>query len=640
MATSEATRTHDSERPWIEPLEAYRQLRAAGLHPQLLEGLGAHPEARRAYIALGAAVQLEVRGNTLTATEGTQRSKRHDVLPALREWTSKYSAQKSEHGVFTGGWIGFVGYEFLHHLEPTLPARSATTPDLCMWLCRDVLVFDRATKRVQLLCHDLPGELEADARAEATLRALESPPAPPPHSAPSNPPTPNGAWATSLDQASFKAATARLVELVASGDLFQANLATRFQTPCTDDPTDLFSRLAEANPSPYMALLDGGDWQIVSCSPEQLFAVEDGVLRARPIAGTRPRGQTAAADEAHEQELLSDPKEQAEHTMLVDLLRNDVAKVAMPGTVRVPERMSVERYRHVMHLVSRVEGTVRPDTGFVDWLAALFPGGTITGAPKHRACLRIAEAEPVARGPYTGSAGWIGWNGDAHWNILIRTLVLEAGHATVHAGSGIVAESDPEREWLEAGHKAQALLEAATGGDQGGGNRTRIGEVTRHGSWNPPPIPPGPPFAARVLLVDNYDSFTYNLADYLASLGAKVQVVRNDEDWMGALAAHAATHIVLSPGPGRPEDSGATLEIAHAVARGNLNLPVLGVCLGHQALALAAGGTVDVGHAVHGKTGTITHQNSRLTECLPSPIPVGRYHSLVVRRDSLPDSWK
>ncbi len=645
MATNEPVVAFNEPLTWIEPLAAYRHLKSAGFEPQLLEGLGLHPEARRAYIALAPAATLEVRGGTFAATTPSETTERTDVLAALREWTSAYTGSQTpgpngtDPSLFTGGWVGFVGYEFLHHFEPTLPVRAASTPDLWLALCRDVLVFDRGDKTIRLLCHDLPGESDAKARGHATLEVLAQMPDADssPSTATASPSEPH--WETSLNQAEFEAAAKRIVDLVHDGDLFQANIATRFKTPSTNYPADLFERLATANPSPYMALIDGGPWQIVSCSPEQLFAVEQGVIRARPIAGTRPRGIDSASDEANEQDLVTDPKEQAEHTMLVDLLRNDLAKVCAPGTVQVPERMSVERYRHVMHLVSRVEGQLRQGTDFVDWLGALFPGGTITGAPKHRACLRIAESEPVARGPYTGSAGMIHWNGDAHWNILIRTLVLEAGQATVHAGSGIVAESNPTREWHEAGHKAQALLEAATGGDRGAGNRTRVGEVTGRSSWAPPAAP-DPVEDARVLLIDNYDSFTYNLADYLGHLGANVTVIRNDEDWLGALATTQATHIVLSPGPGRPEESGATLDIATAAMRGELTLPILGVCLGHQALALAAGGSVRVGKAVHGKAATLDHHEGRLLGGLDAPVTVGRYHSLVVAPGTLPDDWK
>jgi anthranilate synthase/aminodeoxychorismate synthase-like glutamine amidotransferase len=334
-----------------------------------------------------------------------------------------------------------------------------------------------------------------------------------------------------------------------------------------------------------------------------------------------------------EQELLRDEKEKAEHTMLVDLVRNDVARVSKGGTVTVPERMSVERYRHVMHLVSRIEGEVRDGVQALDCLAALFPGGTITGAPKHRACLRIHGLEPVPRGAYTGSAGYISWSGNAHFNILIRTLVLQGGVATVHAGSGIVADSDPAREWKEATRKAQALLEAAQGIDSGAGSRVAIGRVTPHGSWRPQR--PSRLVRARVLLVDNYDSFVHNLADYCQALGSDVRVVRNDADWRLAVSSFQPTHLILGPGPGWPAAAGCTEVVVREMGG---RLPILGICLGHQAIAEASGGVVATGTPVHGKVADVLHDGAGLFAGLPSPFTATRYHSLHTPADGLPAS--
>jgi anthranilate synthase/aminodeoxychorismate synthase-like glutamine amidotransferase len=237
----------------------------------------------------------------------------------------------------------------------------------------------------------------------------------------------------------------------------------------------------------------------------------------------------------------------------------------------------------------------------------------------------------VPRGPYTGSAGYLHLCGDAHWNILIRTVVIQDGLARVHAGSGIVADSVPAREWREAGAKAQALLEAATGQSQPSGNATRLGEVTLHGAWRPPVASRRQ--HARILLVDNYDSFVHNLADYCAAAGAEVLVVRNDADLEAALAAHQATHVILGPGPGWPKDSGITLQAARGLVG---RLPMLGVCLGHQALAQAHGGAVHIGPAVHGKTSPIHHNGDALLAHLADPFAATRYHSLHV---TPPPGW-
>ena len=236
--------------------------------------------------------------------------------------------------------------------------------------------------------------------------------------------------------------------------------------------------------------------------------------------------------------------------------------------------------------------------------------------------MRIEEAEPVPRGPYTGSAGFLSWSHNAHWNILIRTLVLKDGHARVHAGSGIVADSVPEHEWHEAGRKARSLLRA------GGTPRADAGTVRTFGTWEPPTA--SQQVDARVLLIDNYDSFVHNLADYAALCGATVQVMRNDEDLEAIAATFRPTHLILGPGPGWPGDSGATLEAARQLDR----WPMLGVCLGHQAMAHVHGGAVRVSPPVHGKTAPILH-DERLFAHLPSPFTATRYHSLVV--DAPPD---
>ena len=335
-----------------------------------------------------------------------------------------------------------------------------------------------------------------------------------------------------------------------------------------------------------------------------------------------------------ERDLLEDAKERAEHMMLVDLVRNDLARIAAPGTVRVAESMSVERYRHVMHLASRVEAELRPGTGLADWLAALFPGGTVTGAPKVRATQRILETEPVPRGPYTGSAGYLGWSGNARFDILIRGLVIHDGVVDVSAGSGIVADSDPEREWKEADRKARAMLDAATGAPMGG-SPGRLGQVTRHGSWDPPRAS-RQRSADRILLIDNFDSFVHNISDYCAVLGATTRVVRNDADWRAVVASFVPTHVVISPGPGWPVEAGCSMELAREL---DGRLPLLGICLGHQVIAHVAGGSVSVHRTgpSHGKTDLVLHQGAGLFAGLPSPLRVARYHSLVVA--DLGDDW-
>ncbi|MES2156128.1 MAG: chorismate-binding protein [bacterium] len=621
---------------WQEPLDAYRRVRAAGLHPFLLDGAGAHPDARYAFLALRPLVEARISGRDIEErwTGGAMEFLQEEPLGYLRRLAERFAVLEREDAPFTGGIVGLFGFGFARAVEPSLPlgADPGGAPDALLWVCPDALVFDRRERTLRIFCADVDGDVAVCDAHLANLRGILDRPLPPVGAQARAGGT---SWSTSLDKAGFECEVRGLRGLIHEGDLFQANLATRFSAPCVTDPADLFAALLASNPSPYMALVEARDVAVVSGSPELLFSVQGGVISSRPIAGTRKRG-IGAADEAMARELRRDAKEQAEHTMLVDLVRNDVARVSRPGTVCATETASVERYSHVMHLASRVEGQVRSGTGFADWLAALFPGGTVTGAPKVRAVQRILEAEPVARGFYTGSAGYLSWSQNAAWNILIRTMQIKDGVAHVHAGSGIVADSDPSREWREAGRKAQALLDAATG-PPSTHDAGRLGDVESHGAWSPP-HQAARHGGKRVLLVDNYDSFVHNLADYVATLGATVHVVRNDGPWRQVVAAFRPTHVILSPGPGWPDGAGCTLEVARELSG---ILPILGVCLGHQAIGQGSGARVQVhpNGPVHGKADKILHTGAGLFAGLPSPIEAARYHSLVVDPQTVGPDW-
>lgn len=262
---------------------------------------------------------------------------------------------------------------------------------------------------------------------------------------------------TSMSKGQFQQAVRRIQDYIAQGDVFQVNLSLRQSLPVDATPERLYEWLRHVNPSPYMGMLRTPDFALVSASPELLVKLDGGKLRARPIAGTRRRGRTAEDDREMEEELRSSEKERAEHVMLVDLERNDLGRVAAYGTVKVPELLTVERYSHVMHLVSQVEARLAPGKDALDVVAAMFPGGTITGAPKIRTMEIIEEMEPVRRGPYTGSMGWIDYAGNMEFNIIIRTMVCKDGNCHIQAGAGIVIDSDPEREFHECLNKAKAL---------------------------------------------------------------------------------------------------------------------------------------------------------------------------------------
>ncbi len=341
------------------------------------------------------------------------------------------------------GWFGAIAYDV--GLPPL--ARRAEPP-----LEQPLVDLFRPTNRIIERCSGAPECRGPEARdrwaAAVRLGATRAPRRRPPPRA-----------TRSFDQGGFERAACGALEYIRAGDIYQVNLSVAEVLPVHEPPLAVYRRLREINPSPWMGYADFGAWQLVCGSPELLVEVWQGVARARPIAGTRKKTGETAADAAMRRELLGDAKEAAEHVMLVDLARNDLGRVAAYGSVRVPELATVEEYSHVMHLVSDVRGALAPGTGALAVLRAMFPGGTITGAPKIRAMEIIAELEPCARGMYTGALGW--WeHGCGQWNILIRSAVVRGSRAVIQAGAGIVADSDPGREWKESLRKAAALRAA------------------------------------------------------------------------------------------------------------------------------------------------------------------------------------
>ncbi|RTR27506.1 chorismate-binding protein [Deinococcus radiophilus] len=434
----------------------------------------------------------------------------------------------------------------------------------------------------------------------------------------------------SADDLDYRAGVRTIQELIRAGEVYQVNLSRGVSAPAQGDPLEAYLRLRAENPSPFMAYLETEGSVVVSVSPERLVDWQPGPdglnISARPIAGTRRRGDTPAEDAALEAELRADPKERAEHTMLVDLVRHDLGRVAASGSVRVPDLMLVERYSHVMHLVSEVAAQAQGGLSVRDLLAATFPGGTITGAPKERVMEAIADLEPHPRRWYTGSVGRVSGQG-ADFNILIRTADFQRSgdgwRVTVRAGGGTVIDSDPDNEGEETVHKAQALLGVLAGLP---GRRAQPPAPPVSGrDWRPPPPPTAPPL--RVLLLDNRDSFTMNLAHDLLALGAQVEVRSQDED-AAALLATRPDAVMIGPGPGTPQTSGCTLELTRRSLQGGV--PLLGVCLGHQALGEVLGGAVVRGQPVHGRPEAMQHSGAGLWAGIPQGAEFGRYHSLVV----------
>ncbi|MDZ4348062.1 MAG: anthranilate synthase component I [Xanthomonadaceae bacterium] len=458
------------------PLSVYLKL-ADGPQTYLFESVeGGETWGRHSIIGLPARRSYTFRGNRLEVRDFGELVETRDVADPLGE----VERLRAAHSVpridglpaFTGGLVGYFGFECIGYIEPRLAGAlpdgrvlpdQLDTPDIFLMLSEEVAVFDNLKGRLYLIVHADPSEPQAWARAQRRLDALvyrlrHGGAGYPDVLAPDA--LSEADFVSGFTREGFIAAVEKSKDYIRAGDVFQVVLSQRLSVPFKARPVDVYRALRALNPSPYMYFLDLADLQVVGSSPEILTRLQDGVVTVRPIAGTRPRGATPEADAALEAELLADPKERAEHLMLIDLGRNDVGRIAEPGSVHLGERFVIERYSHVMHIVSEVTGQLRPGLSYADVLKASFPAGTVSGAPKIRALEIIRELEPIRRNIYAGAIGYIGWHGDADTAIAIRTAVIEGGRLHVQAGAGIVYDSDPEKEWEETMNKGRALFRA------------------------------------------------------------------------------------------------------------------------------------------------------------------------------------
>ncbi|MBL9186362.1 MAG: anthranilate synthase component I [Opitutaceae bacterium] len=422
-----------------------------GCRPRKIFACG--PQTTEVRIPGGATQTIPTPADPLTLIEQEMRGYKPVAVPGLPR--------------FTGGAVGFIAYEYVTRIEPTVPAAPKDelgTPLLYFMLSDSLLIFDRA-KQTLRLCVNAHVRGEAGAAYDAAvaelheLYALLSQPralAPAPLADVAKLTVPPG----NFTQASFEQAVDDGKEFIRAGDIIQFVPSQRFTRPFTKSPLDLYRALRTVNPSPYMFILEAGDFSIVGASPEVHVRLTDGLVEIRPIAGTRKRGATPAEDLALEKDLLADEKERAEHLMLVDLARNDIGRVCRFGSVKVPEMMVIERYSHVMHIVSQVEGQIAPDKTAYDLMRATFPAGTVSGAPKIRAMQIIAQYEPSQRGFYAGALGYVGYDGNMDTCIMLRTALLKGGQIHIQAGAGVVADSVPASEYQETISKASALLKA------------------------------------------------------------------------------------------------------------------------------------------------------------------------------------
>ncbi|SDI12723.1 aminodeoxychorismate synthase, subunit I [Alteribacillus persepolensis] len=398
----------------------------------------------------------------------TQEEETHiygDPLQAMKEWLSPYKVvTQPDLPDFQTGVIGFLSYDYIRYIEemPFAASDDLETDDLYFLAFQEVFVYDHLEKRLWIVVHS-DDEEQVGTAINRWKHAWEFPPV----FSWDEQITKRGTCVSrggndtaSFTEETFSKAVNKVQDYIRAGDVFQVNLSVRQKRPLKTPPLHVYEKLRTLNPSPYMGYMHTPDLQVVSASPELLIKKRGNKASTRPIAGTRARGTTETEDIALERELIGTEKERAEHVMLVDLERNDLGKVCMYGSVSVDELMVIERYSHVMHIVSNVKGKLFADVDEYDMIKAAFPGGTITGAPKIRTMEIIEELEPVRRGIYTGSVGWLGFNGDLELNIAIRTMVVKEDTAYVQAGAGIVIDSNPQAEYQESLKKARALWKA------------------------------------------------------------------------------------------------------------------------------------------------------------------------------------
>ncbi|CNG84778.1 aminodeoxychorismate synthase component I [Mycobacterium tuberculosis] len=545
---------------------------------------------------------------------------------------------------FGGGWIGVWGYRIAHDLEriPRPHARPVPQPH------HRIAFYERVLRRVD-------GEWWLESLGPADPADI--------YAALAHPGEPRtfgvGEFAMTPEPASHRAAVRRALDHIAAGDIFQVNLCARLEARFDGDPLELFCRGYRRLKPAYAAYVEAPEGTVASFSPELFLRRTGGTVVTSPIKGTAPLGTDP-------RDLLESGKDRAENIMIVDLMRNDLSRVCAPGSVRVPALVRPERHA-VWHLVSDVAGRLAEGATDADLLRATFPPGSVTGAPKPRAMEIAAHLEATGREAYTGAIGHVSPAAGVELNVAIRTFEIAEGRVWLGVGGGIVAESTPEGEYAELLTKAAPLIEAIGGtldhlAPAGGAGRPSTegiaaaslstGSLTT-GSLSTESLSTAPTVRcrraaaaparrraapARVLFIDNYDSFVYNLVHDARGLGAVTEVVRNDETGVDDLVRAAGdgefTHLVISPGPGAPAEAGISVEAAKALGP---SVPVLGVCLGHQAIAEAYGArVVRARRIVHGKPSLLHHAGKGLFRGLPSPVSCARYHSLVVSDDGLP----
>jgi len=454
------------------PLSAYLKL-ANTEHSFLFESVqGGERWGRYSIIGLECHETLQVHGHQISVMrkgQPVQQYQHADPLQWIEDYRKQFKVPEIQYVPrFTGGLVGYFGYDTVRYIEPRLGLSDKPddfgNADIMLMVATEFLVFDNLKGSlyiIVLVANDNSTTYEqAQQRLDEIQSALQTSVSLPPLSCDQDEPKELD-FVSGFSEQGFKQAVVKAKEYIAAGDVMQVVLSQRLNATFSADALSVYRHLRRLNPSPYMYFMNMGDFQIVGSSPEILVRQEDDNVTVRPIAGTRPRGVDQQQDHALEEELLADPKECAEHLMLIDLGRNDIGRIAEVGTVELTDKMIVERYSHVMHIVSNVVGQLAPNQSCIDVLRATFPAGTVSGAPKVRAMEIIDELEPVKRGVYSGAIGYISWQGNMDTAISIRTAVIKDNIISVQAGAGIVYDSVPDNEWMETLNKAKAVLKAA-----------------------------------------------------------------------------------------------------------------------------------------------------------------------------------
>lgn len=466
------------------PLSTYMKL-VDGPYGYLFESVqGGEKWGRYSIIGLPCRSLIRISGNTIsleTDRRVVDEIEVEDPLTWIEEFHGRFEvSDDQELPRFTGGLVGYFGYDTVTYIEPRLKRDEPKpdplgTPDILLLVSEEVVVFDNLSGKLYLVVNVDPEQVEAGEQrlAELEYRLRNGSRGYMPSFAPRS--IQEDDFESGFTEDGFKAAVEKAKEYIVDGDIMQVVLSQRMSVPFKAPSLNLYRALRSLNPSPYMFFLDFDDFQVVGSSPEILVRLEDGEVTVRPIAGTRRRGHTDEDDRRMEEDLLNDPKEIAEHLMLIDLGRNDAGRVSQTGSVVLTDKMVVERYSHVMHIVSNVVGDLKEDMSAMDVLRATFPAGTVSGAPKIRAMEIIDELEPVKRGVYAGAVGYWSWNGNMDTAIAIRTAVVKDEMLHIQAGAGVVYDSQPRLEWMETMNKGRAVFKAVEMAEAGLDGRHRVG---------------------------------------------------------------------------------------------------------------------------------------------------------------------